>query len=328
MSLARLKRARLSDVTEPVAKADQIARWITPMRAGDSLALGRLITLVENGQAVVGEVLAAIHPWLGHATVVGFTGAPGVGKSSLVNSYVYELRSRGRTVGVVAVDPSSPIGGGAILGDRIRMSSHAADAGVFIRSLASRGHLGGLSRASAIVVDLMDAAGKDVVIVETVGTGQSDVDIAQLADVSVLICTAGYGDVIQFEKAGILEIADLFVVNKSDLAGADRVVTELNRMVHLDAAQTRPRHVIRTCATTGQGVVELTDHIDKTAAELKTTRCGRTRRTRLLIAVAASEWLRDRIATLNDVRLEAICERVARGETTYEAALREVLALV
>jgi LAO/AO transport system kinase len=315
-------------VTEPDANADLISNWITQMRACDSLALGRLITLVENDQAVMGKVLAAVHPWLGHATVVGITGAPGVGKSSLVDSYIYELRSRGRTVGVVAVDPSSPISGGAILGDRIRMSGHTGDAGVFVRSLASRGHLGGVSRATAAVVDLMDGAGKDVVIVETVGTGQSEVEITQLADVSVLICTAGYGDMIQFEKAGILEIADLFVVNKSDLAGADRVVAELHRMVHLDEVQTRQRPVIKTCATTRQGVVELTDHIDRVAAELKSERYSRTRRTRLLIATTASDWLKNRIVTLHDARLEAICDRVARGEASYEVALREVLALV
>jgi LAO/AO transport system kinase len=200
-------------VTAPRQAGETRPDWIEHLLAGDRAALARAITAVENETAEAPLVLKAIRPALGRASVVGFTGAPGAGKSTLVSAYVAELRRRNLGVGVVAVDPSSPITGGALLGDRIRMTAHATDPGVFIRSLASRGHLGGLSRTASRVIDVMDAAGKDVVLVETVGAGQSEVEIADVADVRVVVLAPGLGDEIQAIKAGILEIADILVVN-------------------------------------------------------------------------------------------------------------------
>ena len=195
--------------------------------AGQTAALARAISIVERDGPTVSALLKAIQPHLGRAIVVGFTGPPGAGKSTLVNAFIGEMRGRGRTVAVAAVDPSSPITGGAVLGDRIRMAEHTMDAGVFIRSLASRGHLGGLSASAARVADLMDAAGFDVIVLETVGAGQSEVEMAEMADVRIVISAPGLGDDVQAIKAGILEIADILVVNKSDLPLAKRTVGQL-----------------------------------------------------------------------------------------------------
>lgn len=201
--------------------------WLDDLLAGDRGALARALTEVENELPEARAVIAACAPRLGHAVVVGVTGAPGAGKSTLVGAYVSVLRGAGKTVGVIAVDPSSPFNGGALLGDRIRMAEHAGDPGVFVRSLAARGHLGGLSRTASRAIDVMDAAGFDLVVVETVGVGQSEIEIAEFADVRVVVWLPGGGDEIQAAKAGVLEIADLIVVNKADLPGADRAARTL-----------------------------------------------------------------------------------------------------
>jgi len=230
--------------------------WAGALLAGDRLALARAITAVENETRDARAILALIADRLGRARVVGFTGAPGAGKSTLVGAFCAELRRRGLTVGIVAVDPSSPLTGGAILGDRIRMTRHAGDDGVFVRSLASRGHLGGLSRTAQRVVDVLDAAGKDVVLVETVGTGQSEVEIADIADCCVVVTAPGLGDEIQAIKAGILEIADVLVVNKADNPLADRTARQLGH-----SAGIRNVPVVKTIAVSEQGIDGLADAV-------------------------------------------------------------------
>ncbi len=231
--------------------------------AGDRRAIARAISAVENETPEAAAIRAALAPRLGHARVLGVTGPPGAGKSTLVNALIREYLSRGRRVAVVAVDPSSPVSGGAVLGDRIRMAEHQADERVFIRSLASRGHLGGLSRTARAVIEVLDAARYDVVIVETVGTGQSEVEVATVAHTRVLVCPPGLGDEIQALKAGVLEIADVLVVSKADLPGAERTERDLQGMLALRPAAAWSPPVLRAVATTGEGVAALADAIER-----------------------------------------------------------------
>ncbi len=238
---------------------------IARLRSGEPLVLARAITAVENETGDGPEILRAIQPHLGRARVHGFTGPPGVGKSTLVDAYITELRKRDLSVGVIAVDPSSPVSGGAILGDRVRMTSHGVDPEVFVRSIAARGHLGGLSATTAFVVDVMDAAGKDVIVIETVGAGQSEVEVAQVADTKVVICAPGAGDDVQAIKAGILEIGDILVVNKADLPAAEVTVKQLQSMLALRRRPNAPGgwtpEVLTTTASEGAGVAALADAI-------------------------------------------------------------------
>ena len=299
------------------APAGAAPDWLAGLFAGDRAALSRAITAVENGTGEAAGVVAAIHPHLGHAKVVGITGAPGVGKSTLTGAYVAELRRRELRVGVVAVDPSSPLTGGALLGDRIRMTVHGSDPGVFVRSLAARGHLGGLSRTTARVIDVMDAAGKDVVIVETVGAGQSDVEIAGLADVNLVVSAPGLGDDVQAIKAGILEIADILVVNKADQPLAERTARQLERLAG-------PAIVLRTVATSGVGIAELADAIAARWADgAGGRRASPRRRARRLIVAAAADRVRTALEALDDKAIEALCDAVLDGSLDVdEAALR------
>ena len=231
--------------------------------AGDAAALARAISLVEEGSAAGERILAALFRQTGRASLIGVTGPPGVGKSTLVNRLVALFRSRGRNVGVVAVDPSSSFSGGAILGDRIRMQEHALDPAVFIRSMASRGRPGGLSRATGDAVDLMDASGRDPILVETVGVGQDEVDIVRVADTVLVVLTPGQGDDIQAIKAGLLEIADLFVINKADHAGADRLSADLEAMLSLGAPRPWRPAILKTVATEGAGIDALAEAIER-----------------------------------------------------------------
>lgn len=234
---------------------------LSQLLAGDRRALARAISAVENRTPAAASIAAGISSHLGRAHVVGITGAPGAGKSTLIHALLGELIARGRTIAVVAVDPSSPITGGAVLGDRVRMGAFGAHERVFIRSLASRGHPGGVSKTTGEVVDLLDAAGFDVVIVETVGAGQSEVAIVGIADTRIVVCPPGLGDDVQAIKAGILEIADLLVVNKADLPGAERTVRELKEMLKLRSAAAANVPVLSTCATRGEGIAALVDAV-------------------------------------------------------------------
>lgn len=243
---------------------------VPALLAGDRRALARLITAVENRAPEARSMMKEVYPHTGKAHIVGITGSPGVGKSTLVDALTAELRKNGRTVGIIAVDPTSPFTGGAILGDRIRMQGVGLDEGVFIRSLATRGHLGGLSRATSDVIRLMDAFGKDVVIVETVGAGQAEVDIVRLAQTTVVVTVPGLGDDIQAIKAGILEIGDVFVVNKADHDGAERAANELELMLSLNPEQGgwRPP-IVKTVARDGAGLPELAAKVASHLAYLR-----------------------------------------------------------
>ena len=298
--------------------------WLPAYLDGERAALARAVTEVENDGAFAGAVLAAARQAPARALVVGITGAPGAGKSTLVGAYVGELRGRGLSVAVLAVDPSSPLTGGALLGDRIRMSRHAGDAGVFVRSLASRGHLGGLARNAALVADVMAASGRDIVIVETVGVGQSEIEIAGLADVRVVVWAPGAGDDVQAAKAGILEIADLIVVNKADLPQAAATQAALRSAASYAAA---PLAVMATAAVSGRGVPELADAI-AALADAQGAQSGdraRERRRRRLVGQALT-LAQEAVAALDAGTLDALLDRVDAGEIDSDRAARRLLA--
>lgn len=285
---------------------------VTPIEgilARDRRAVARAITALENDSETAHTVRAAVAPHVGRAHVIGVTGPPGGGKSTLVSALIKQLRARGHNVAVVAVDPSSPFTGGAVLGDRIRMGEHQADEGVFIRSLASRGHLGGLARAAADVVDVFDAAGYHTVIVETVGAGQSEVEVTRIADTRLVVCPPGLGDDIQAIKAGVLEIADAFVVSKADLPDAQRTENELLSMLTLRRGQAATPPVLRTIGTTGEGLRELVDWLSQ--------RTQRGTRHAATVDRAARDLLAQAIAADGYARhlgLELVA--AARGSTT------------
>jgi LAO/AO transport system kinase len=305
------------------AVPDLVAR----AREGDARSVGRLVSLVEDESPVLRDVMAALTPYAGRARIVGLTGAPGVGKSTSTNALVGELRRRDLRVAVLAVDPSSPFSGGALLGDRIRMSDHVLDPGVFIRSMAARGHLGGLSWAAPQALRVLDAAGYDVVLVETVGVGQSEVEVAGLADSTVVLLAPGMGDGIQAAKAGILEIGDVYVVNKADREGADKVRRDLRSMLRLaeraEGAWKAP--VLKTVASTGEGVGEVADALEEHHAFLQESgelQRRRVRRSREEIEAIALTALRARWASVGSGdRLDQLAAAVVAGETDpYTAA--------
>ena len=308
---------------------------VAQAREGRPRAVARLISLVEDAHPALREVMAALAPDTGRASVVGLTGAPGVGKSTTTSALITELRRGGRRVGVLAVDPSSPFSGGALLGDRVRMQDHALDDGVYIRSMATRGHLGGLSWATPQALRVLDAAGCDVVLVETVGVGQSEVDVAALADTTVVLLAPGMGDGIQAAKAGILEVGDVLVVNKADRDGADTTVRDLRHMLGLGERRGpgdwRPP-VVRTVATSGEGLADVVEALDKHRAWLGED--GRLQRRRArraageIEAIALTE-LRGRIGDLRGgTLLTDLATEVVSGRTDpYEAADRLVASL-
>ncbi|MCF3176468.1 methylmalonyl Co-A mutase-associated GTPase MeaB [Streptomyces sioyaensis] len=305
-----------------------VPQLVEQARQGRPRAVARLISLVEGASPELREVMAALAPLTGNAYVVGLTGSPGVGKSTTTSALVSAYRKTGKRVGVLAVDPSSPFSGGALLGDRVRMSEHASDPGVYIRSMATRGHLGGLAWAAPQAIRVLDAAGCDVVLVETVGVGQSEVEIASQADTSVVLLAPGMGDGIQAAKAGILEIGDVYVVNKADRDGADATARELNHMLGLGESRApgdwRPP-IVKTVAARGEGVDEVVEALEKHRAwmeergVLAERRRARAAHEVETIAVTA---LRERIGDLRgDRRLDALAERIVSGEMDpYRAA--------
>jgi LAO/AO transport system kinase len=293
---------------------------------GDAGALARAISSVERRTANGRNILQAVQPHLGHARVIGITGVPGAGKSTLISRYVGELRRAKKHVAVIAVDPSSPISGGAVLGDRIRMAEHATDEGVFVRSLASRGHPGGLAPTAIHVVDLMDAAGWDPIVIETVGSGQGEVDIADAADVRVVVCVAGLGDDVQALKAGILEIADVLVVNKSDRPGSTTTVNQLAAMLALRAREARDVSICKTTATTAEGVAELAAAIEtRLVAAQNPRRDQAPQRMHRLLAAAAGNLFTRTLRERDDPWLMAVCDKLQRGELDLESAAQQVL---
>ncbi len=302
-------------------------------RDGDPRALARLVSLVENGSPALRPVMKALAPLTGQARVIGLTGPPGVGKSTVTAALVAAYRERGLRVGVLAVDPTSPFTGGALLGDRVRMQEHATDPGVFIRSMATRGHLGGLSGAAPQALRVLDAAGYGVLLVETVGVGQAEVEVASLAETTLVMVAPGAGDSVQAAKAGILEVADIFVVNKADQPGAQETVRDLRTVVALarrGAGEWRPP-IVTTIAVKGDGIGDLVAEVDAHWSWLDSSgrRDARRRaRAREEIAAIAVAELRERVGGLpGDSRLDALAARVAAGELDPFAAADELVAV-
>jgi LAO/AO transport system kinase len=288
--------------------------WVDRIRAGDVRALARAISTIEDNRPESRELLKALFNFTGRARVIGLTGAPGAGKSTLVDQLAREYRKQDRTIGILAVDPTSPYTGGAILGDRIRMQSHHADAGIYIRSMATRGNLGGLARATTDAATVLDAAGKDIVLIETVGVGQDEIDIVRLADVTVVILVPGMGDDVQTIKAGIMEIADIFVINKSDREGADRVEREIRSMQSLAIRSDKwAPPIIKTVAMDGRGVPELAAAIVNYEQFLE--------QKDLLLKKKISSWRERLIEMLRDGLLERLLsERLPEAEIARLAA--------
>ena len=280
-----------------------IKNWVERIRAGDPRALARAISSVENRSPESLELLKALFPHTGHARIIGLTGAPGAGKSTLVDQLGKQYRKQNKTVGIIAVDPTSPYTGGAILGDRIRMGSHYSDPGIYIRSMATRGSLGGLAGTTSDVATVLDASGRDLVLIETVGVGQDEVDIVRLAEITVVMLVPGMGDDVQTIKAGIMEIADVFVINKSDREGAERVEREIRAMQSLSMRSdnwTPP--IVKTVASEGQGTLELANAIASYESFLRQNNLGLSKK--------VQNWQERLVEMLR----ESLLERVLRDQ--------------
>jgi LAO/AO transport system kinase len=290
-----------------------IEAWIEPLRSGDVRTLARAISVVENRVPGWSDLLKALFPHSGHARVIGMTGAPGAGKSTLVDHLARFYRKQNHSVGIVAVDPTSPYTGGAILGDRIRMQEHFADPGIYIRSMATRGSLGGLARTTADVTTVLDASGRDIILVETVGVGQDEIDIVRLADITVVILVPGMGDDVQTIKAGIMEIADIFVINKSDREGAERVEREIRALQSLALRQdgwTPP--IVKTVATDGAGIDNLAAAIAGYVAYLQ--------KENLALKKSVQNWQERLVEMLRDAMLEKARAQLDNGNMARLAA--------
>jgi GTPase len=310
------------------ADAADAGALIARMRKGERRAIATAITELERLSPAAPLLLQAMQPYLGRALVVGFTGPPGAGKSTLVNSVIEHVRAQGQTIGVIAVDPSSPVSGGAILGDRVRMTAALDDDGVFVRSLASRGYLGGLSPAAVRVIDALDAAGRDLIILETVGTGQSEIDVAEVADVRIVMSAPGLGDDIQAMKSGLLEIADIMVVNKGDRQGAEITLQQLISALSIRAHRSGRIPVLKTTATTGEGVPELVAAIAEVGSKIEAEGpiVRRRRRARYLIARAAADIIAEQVREGGGQALDALADKVLAGELGPADAARQLLA--
>ena len=317
--------------TTSIRRSRDVPTLVAAAREGDHRAVARLVSLVENDDPALPEVAAALTAHTGTSLVLGLTGSPGVGKSTTTNEMVRAYRARGLRVGVLAVDPSSPFSGGAILGDRVRMQDHATDSGVYIRSMSSRGHLGGLAAATPQAVRVLEGAGCDVVLVETVGVGQAEVEVASLADTTLVLLAPGMGDAIQAVKAGILEVADVFVVNKADRDGADATYRDIQGMIGLGErgpGDWRPQ-VVRAVAYKSEGIDDVLAAIDKHQEWLRkhdelTKR--RQHRAAAEVEAIALGALRARFGTLsNGAALPALASRVAAGQLDPYAAADQLL---
>ena len=287
--------------------------WMERLRAGDPRALARAISTVENRSPDSADLLKALFPHSGKARIIGMTGPPGAGKSTLVDQLAKHYRREGKTLGIIAVDPTSPYTGGAILGDRIRMQDHHADPGIYIRSMATRGSLGGLARTTADVATVLDASGRDLILIETVGVGQDEVDIVRLADITVVILVPGMGDDVQTIKAGIMEIADIFVINKSDREGAERVEREIRAMQSLAMRDDRwSPPIVKTVASEGKGIEELAAAIANYEAYLK--------KENLALKRNIQNWQERLVEMLRDAMLERARAQLGDGRAEQYAA--------
>jgi LAO/AO transport system kinase len=314
----------------PVPTVEQL---VDRLAAGDRRALARLLTLVENDTPEGRRALALLYPRSGNAHTVGLTGSAGSGKSTLTAALARELRRRGKTMGIVAIDPTSPFSHGALLGDRIRMQDLTADPAVFLRSMATRGALGGLAPSTAGVVTALDAFGKDLVLVETVGAGQDEVDVATMADTTVVVLTPGTGDDVQAMKAGIMEIADILVVNKCDLPNADLLARQLIAVYETAPAAKQggwQTPIVKTAGALGEGVTELADHLEKHRQHVAGHARDQHRRAQArhqLLALARQRLLDDLIArTTADGTLDALVERIAAREIDPHTAADELVS--
>lgn len=307
---------------------DELAK---KMLEGDRRSIARLLTIIENGLPEAQEAISKLYPHTGGAYILGMTGPPGVGKSTLIEKLVREIRRREETVGVVAVDPTSPFSGGAFLGDRVRMQSLSTDEGVFIRSMATRGGMGGVAMATKDAVKILDASGTDFIIVETVGAGQSEVDIMRITDTVVVVLSPATGDEIQAMKAGMMEIGDIFVVNKSDLANAEKTVMDVKSMLTMKPEEKAwESRVVKTVALTGEGVIELLDTISQHREYIRSV--GRAEHWRQRVEEEVVSVIRDK-ATEHILSMlkassefEEIVKRVLNLETDPYTAVDEILS--
>jgi LAO/AO transport system kinase len=318
--------------------ADSIANWAAAVRRGEPRAISRAITVIENSDARAEDLLRELFPATGRAYLIGVTGAPGTGKSTLVDKLAGHYRGQGKTVGIIAVDPTSPYTGGAVLGDRIRMQGHATDSGIFIRSMATRGFFGGLARATADAALVLDSAGKQIVLIETVGVGQDEIDVVRLAECTLVLVVPGLGDDVQNMKAGLMEVADIFVLNKAEREGADRLEQQLQAMLELaphatnvnDGGRAGKPPVIRTTATEGKGIGELADAIEKFRAERE--RSGEQRAKVLeywkqrLVLLLETQLLDRALGGDGRRALESLASEVAERKKNPYTAVRELMA--
>lgn len=302
---------------------------ITGLRAGNRRQLAQALSMLEDRRTPNSFLVDRLQPYLSGNAVIGFTGPPGAGKSTLINALTHAWRQRGLKIAIIAVDPSSPVSGGAILGDRIRMTAALNDEGVFVRSLASHGHLGGLSPAAVLMIDAFDVAGYDLVLLETVGTGQNEIDIASIADVGVVIAAPGLGDGIQAMKSGLLEIADTLIVNKSDKPEARETAQQLQAAISLRHSVGRHPEVFLTTATTKHGIADVADHITKLAEEKRAEISpseNRLRRGRYILERLAVERVRTALSETASPSIDALIDSFMSGRIDAPHVLQELFA--